>query len=96
MNDTLQIEEGQNYKETNMKNRLSRLFQQAQNSRASVEVTTVDEQVQLTILEGVLDRMDKRGRKEPDPNSDDPQERADAEWLEGMRAARAAYMRQQT
>ena len=57
---------------------------------------TTDEQVQLKILEGVLDRMDARGRKEPDPNSTDAQERADAQWLTEMRAAKAAYMRRQT
>jgi 2-iminoacetate synthase ThiH len=33
--------------------------------------------------------MDARGRKEPDPNSNDAQERADAAWLVEMREAKA-------
>jgi hypothetical protein len=51
----------------------------------------MDEKVQIENFEALLDRMDSRGGIEPDPTSDDEQEREDALWLAKMRVARAIY-----
>jgi len=60
-----------------------------ENGMSRVNDSKTDEQAQLAMLKGVLDRMNARGRKEPDPNSDDAQERVDAVWLAEMREAKA-------